>query len=95
MTIKRWAIGVLLVFAAWIILLALVTAFYRDQKDLLFIFPAQRTFTELPNSVSIIDKGGFWVTVTSSDTGVALDAYRAGVLLVLPAGLSGCFTLFD
>lgn len=95
MTIRGWLCGLALVIFSWIALLATVTIMSDQQEDLLFIFPAQSVLRKLPEGVAVTDKGKFWMTVKSEETGVAWAAYKAGTLLVLPAGLAGCFAFLD
>lgn len=90
MTIRGSICGVLVVLAGWIGILAGVTLLKDDAPAALVMFPTQDFLADMPSGVAILDATSISVTLASDDQDLALQLYRQGARLVLPAGLSGC-----
>lgn len=57
------------------------------------LFLNEEFISLLPANAGIVDIGDFWITVVSDDLALGEKLYAAGALIVLPAGLLGCFPL--
>ena len=81
------------VVAGWIGVLAGVMLATEQAPAALVMFPDAAFMKALPKGVAILSQNAVSVTLNSEmpDFGMAL--YRAGAILVLPAGLLGCAPL--
>ena len=93
MTISRWAGALALVACGWLATLALVMLLTDAAPGAIAVLPGPRFVAGLPEGAGIVGGGPFWTAVRSDAPGLGLSLYRAGALLVLPAGLPGCFPL--
>jgi len=91
--ITRLILALCAVFAGWIALLAVVMVVSDDAPAALVLFPAADLIDRLPAGVAITARTGLSVTLAADTPGLAAALYRAGAVLVLPAGLLGCAPL--
>lgn len=93
MTIRGWIASVVFVFSGWILLLLGVMFFTDAAPGAMILFPDEGLVSRLPPNTAILDIGEFWITVVSDELALGKQLYGAGALIVLPAGLTGCFPL--
>ncbi|MBK4216514.1 hypothetical protein JJJ17_11310 [Paracoccus caeni] len=74
-------------------MLSAVMLFSDAAPGAVAFFPAQDFVAELPDGAGVAGAGRFWIAVRSDQPGLGLALYRAGAVLVLPAGLPGCLPL--
>ncbi|MEH7830005.1 hypothetical protein [Gemmobacter denitrificans] len=90
MTIKS-ALGALaMMFTAWLALIALVTVATDDAPAFVVLFPSRTLQRNLGAESSVLSVSAFSLTVASNETHAAMNLYRKGAWLVLPARLRGC-----
>lgn len=92
MTIRRVLLAIPLLFLCWIAVLAVVMRFSDEAPAAVVLFPSAALMENLPKETSLIDYTTFSVTLSNDVAGFARALYRQGAILVLPAGLVGCFT---
>ncbi len=92
-TIRRWALYLCAVFLGWLSVLTGVMLLSDAAPGAIAFFPASDFISNLPEGASVADAGAVWVGVRSDAPGLGVSLYRAGALLVLPAGLPGCLPL--
>jgi hypothetical protein len=83
-------VGVLL---AWLGLTLALPLTLRAGAQVDVYFPSQHLLTNLPDDVSVVDWGRNRITLTGERRDLALSLYRAGAMIVLPAGGGGCVDL--
>ncbi len=93
MTIKQLLLGLPLVLVAWIAIMALVMRFSDAAPAAIVLFPSPEFMAALPENVAVIAGNSVSVSLSSDTPGFGATLYRAGALLVLPAGLTGCLPL--
>jgi len=79
-----------LIGTGWIAVLATVMVLSDASPAALVLFPGDEFLSHLPDGTSILGKSWFSVTLADPTPGFSKGLYRAGALLVLPAGLKGC-----
>jgi hypothetical protein len=89
MTIRQGLGSLALVAAGWIAVLAGVMLISDDAPAALVILPSDTLLADLPDA-AILSRTVVSVTIRDDAPHLAARAYRAGALLVLPAGLTGC-----
>ncbi len=89
MTIRRALGGLALVAAGWIAVLAGVMVVSDKAPAALVILPSGTFLSDLPDA-AILSRTAVSVTIRDTGPWLAARAYRAGAVLVLPAGLTGC-----
>jgi hypothetical protein len=92
--IKRGLIALPLVLLGWIAVMAIVMRNSDAAPGAVVPFPTAALMQALPKDTSILDMNRFALTLANRP-GLAEDLYRAGALLVLPAGLTGCLPLTE
>ncbi|MGJ8627999.1 MAG: hypothetical protein ACSHXB_13655 [Sulfitobacter sp.] len=88
--------GVLIGFAVvigWIAVLAGVMVVTDVAPAALVMFPGTAFLNDLPEGVAILSQNAVSVTLISEMDGFGAALYRAGAIVVLPAGLLGCAPL--
>lgn len=90
MTTSSWIASVVVVLSGWISLQLGVMYFTNAAPGAMALFPKEEFLSRLPVDASIVDIGGFWVTIASEEPALGKRLYAAGALIVLPAGLLGC-----
>lgn len=93
MTIRAWALSVVAVVFGWVCLQLGVMYFTDVAPGAMAVFANEAFLARLPANMAISDIGDFWVTVASDEPALAKTLYAAGAVIVLPAGLPGCFPL--
>ncbi len=93
MTIRSWIASVVVVLIGWISLQLGVMYFTDVAPGAMALFPNEGFISRLPANVGVVDIGDFWITVESDERALGEKLYAAGALIVLPAGLLGCFPL--
>ena len=91
--IKLWLLALGGVFLGWLATLALVMVFTDAAPGAIVIFPSDGFIQNLPENAAIAGGGTGWIAIRADTPGLGLTLYRAGALLVLPAGLPGCLPL--
>ena len=91
MTTSGWIASVVLVFLGWMSLFVGVMYFDDAAPGALALFPNEEFMSRLPSNTGILDIGSFWIILRSDDADLGKKLYEAGALIVLPAGLLGCF----
>lgn len=93
MTIKRLVLALPFLFLSWIAVLLLVMRFSDAAPGAVVILPSEAFMLALPEEVSILGISPVAITLSSDEPDFARRLYRAGAMLVLPAGLPGCLPL--
>ncbi|MGR3792842.1 hypothetical protein [Vannielia sp. SX4] len=91
--IKRIALWAPLLLAAWVAVMAAVMRFSDAAPAAVVMLPSQGFIAALPPDAAILSQNAVSLTLKSDTPGFAARLYRAGALLVLPAGLTGCLPL--
>lgn len=86
---RRWAAGAALALAGWLGVMTGGAFVPAAAPALLIVAPPPDILHRLPGAM-LVDAGRFTVTLTGV---TAAEAYGAGGMLVLPAGLRGCVAL--
>lgn len=94
-TIRRWGGYLICVAIGWIAVLALVMLASDAAPGAIALFPAQDFTSRLPDGAAVVGGGRGWVAIRADLPEIGSALYRAGALLVLPAGLPGCLPLPD
>jgi hypothetical protein len=89
MTTRRALAGLGLVATGWIAVLAGVMLASDTAPAALVILPSATFLSDLPDA-AILSRTAVSVTISDPGAHLALRAYHAGAMLVLPAGLTGC-----
>tara|TARA_R110002020_G_scaffold232113_1_gene443459 strand:- start:3311 stop:3568 length:258 start_codon:yes stop_codon:yes gene_type:complete len=84
---------VVAVIVVWISLQLGVMYFTDVAPGAMALFPNKGFISRLPADAGILGVGDFWITVASDEPALGKRLYAAGALIVLPAGLPGCFPL--
>lgn len=92
MTIRGTVLAITLLLFGWVGTLVGVTLLSDDAPAALVVFPSQDFLKRMPEDVAMLSATPFSVTLASDDADLALQLYQNGALLVLPAGLQGCFS---
>ena len=93
MTISAW-IGCFLGAIMSVVLLQMSVMVFSDAApSAMVLLPDAGFISRLPSDVAILGIGQNWVTVASSESGLAKTLYGVGALVVLPAGLPRCVPL--
>lgn len=85
--------GLCLLFAAWIAVLATVMFVPQAAPAALVPLATAEFLAALPEHVSITDTTALGAVLVSTDSDFVAELYRAGAVIVLPAGLLGCAPL--
>lgn len=93
MTIRRLALSLAGMFAGWLSVLAVVALLSDAAPAHVVVFPRADLLARLEADTVLLAAGRFSITLASEQPGLARRLYRAGALLVLPAGLPGCLPL--
>ena len=93
MTIKHWLLALGGVFLGWVTVLAAVMLLSDAAPGAIALLPPDDFGDRLPDGAAIVGGGSGWVAIRSDMPGLGMSLYRAGALLVLPAGLPGCLPL--
>jgi len=80
------------VIMGWLGILMLVGALTNETPAHVVLFPSDDVLNNLPEDVKIMDANSWSVTVTTGSGNLPRTLYANGAYLVLPAGLSGCFS---
>ncbi len=91
--IRRIALWAPLIFVAWVATMALVMRFSDAAPAAVVMLPSQGFLSALPPDAAILSATSATITLKSDSPDFAARLYRAGALLVLPAGLTGCLPL--
>ena len=90
MTISAW-IGYFLGAIMSVVLLQMSVMVFSDAApSAMVLLPDAGFISRLPSDVAVLGIGHNWVTVASSESGLAKTLYGVGALVVLPAGLPRC-----
>lgn len=92
MVIKGVGVAVLLL-TAWVGIMAGVMVVSDAAPAAVVVLPSLNFLQNLPEDVAILSQNTVSITVQSDQAELGLALYRAGALLVLPAGLVGCLPL--
>lgn len=93
MTIRPVLMAIPLVAIGWIAVMAGVMRFSDAAPAAVVFLPGSDFLTNLPVGTAILSANSVSLTLTSDMQGFGAALYRAGALLVLPAGLTGCLPL--
>ena len=93
MTIRTWLFAIAGVFAGWVATLSAVMLLSDAAPGAIVFLPQEGFIANLPDDAAVVGRGSMWVAVRSDAPGLGRALYRAGGLLVLPAGLPGCLPL--
>ena len=77
----------------WLVVTASVALLTDAAPGAVAFFPGEGFVGRLPEGAALVDVSRYAVSVASGEPGLARALYRAGALLVLPAGLPGCLPL--
>jgi hypothetical protein len=89
---RRAALGLALVLAGWIGVMATVMLVSDAAPAAVVVLPGRDFAARMPEG-AIVARTALTLTVKSDAPGLGRKLYRAGALLVLPAGLPGCLPL--
>ena len=90
--IRRLALAVPLVLAGWTAVMAAVMLVSDAAPAAVVLLPGERFLRAMPEA-AILSRGPFHITLQSARKDFGRSLYRAGALLVLPAGLTGCLPM--
>lgn len=91
--ITRLMIGLGCLFTGWVAVLAAVMLVPKSAPAAL-VPAALPGFAEaLPETISIVEQTALGTVLTGEDADLVRALYRAGAVIVLPAGLAGCAPL--
>ena len=90
---KTWLKALFGVFCGWLGTLALVMFFTDAAPGAIVVIPPENFASTLSGDIAVVGGGKFWIAVRSDAPDLGRVLYRAGALLVLPAGLPGCLPL--
>lgn len=93
MTTRRLLPAIAAVLAGWVGVMAAVMLMSDAAPAAVVILPSRDLLARTPADVAIVSKTRWTVTLRSDAPGLGPALYRAGALLVLPAGLTGCLPL--
>ncbi|WP_298496430.1 hypothetical protein [uncultured Maritimibacter sp.] len=93
MTIRRIVTGLFAMLIGWIGVLVLVGLLSDAAPAHVVLFPSADFIDALPQGVAVVDRSAVSVSLKSDPPGPTGPLYRAGALIVLPAGLPGCLPL--
>lgn len=93
MTIRRVFAALALVFVGWITVMALVMRFSDAAPAAVVLLPSSDFVQNLPPGAAILSANSFAITISGDVPSMGAALYKAGALLVLPAGLTGCLPL--
>ncbi len=94
MTIRRLALAVPILLAAWIGTLALVMRVGAEAPAAFVPFPPDRFLDALPQDITVTSRSNVSLTLRSDAPDLTARLYTAGAWLVLPAGLEACIPNF-
>ncbi len=90
---RHWLAAVAGVFIGWVATLAAVMVLTDAAPGAIVFLPPDSFINDLPEGAAIAGTGPFWIAIRADIPDLGLALYRAGGLLVLPAGLPGCLPL--
>ncbi|MGR3501929.1 hypothetical protein [Pseudaestuariivita sp.] len=93
MIIRRTLLTLAAVFAGWIAVLSSVMLVSDAAPGAVAFLPRDGFIAALPPDAAVVGSGWGWIAIRSDAPGLGAALYRAGGLLVLPAGLTGCLPL--
>lgn len=93
MTIRTWVLALFLVGAGWFATLLTVMVATDAAPGAIVLWPEDDFVSNLPEGSAVVGVGAYWVAVRGNSQNLGLALYRAGGLIVLPAGLPGCLPL--
>lgn len=73
-------------------LLASVSVLSDRAPAFVVMFPTSQLINNLPASAKVVGANRWTLTLSGDQTGFVKELYRRGAVLVLPAGLAGCFS---
>lgn len=85
-----WGVIGLMVVAGWLAVLAGIMLSPRAAPAAFVIGPTDAILRALPEGTAVVSHNALGLTVSNDAPGLARALYRAGAVLVLPAGLTGC-----
>ncbi|SIO17228.1 hypothetical protein [Vannielia litorea] len=91
--IRRIALWAPVILVAWVAVMALVMRFSDAAPAAVVMLPSRAFLAALPPDAAILRQTAATITLKSDTPDFAARLYRAGALLVLPAGLTGCLPL--
>ncbi|GFE48996.1 hypothetical protein So717_07490 [Roseobacter cerasinus] len=91
--IIRAGLGIGVLFVAWVALLAAVMSLSRSAPAALVPAALPGFAAALPANISVIEQTALGTVLASDNTDLVRQLYRAGAIVVLPAGLAGCAPL--
>jgi hypothetical protein len=89
---RQWVPALALALAGWIGTMAVVMVLTDAAPAAVVLFPADGFLARAPEA-AVLGCGPFWLVLEAGKPGFGRALYRAGALLVLPAGLTGCLPL--
>lgn len=89
MTTRRLLLALPAVAAGWIGLMAAVMLVSDAAPAAVVVLPGPDFLARMPEG-AVVSRTALTLTVRSDAPGLGPALYRAGALLVLPAGLTGC-----
>ena len=92
--IRRILLAIPILFAGWIIVLAVVKRLGGAAPGAFVPWPSDTFIASLPQDVAITSRSVISVTLQSEQTNLTQRLYEAGAYLVLPAGLDACIPAF-
>ena len=92
MTIRSWALSIVLVLFGWISLQLGVMYFTDAAPSAVALFPSSGFIDQLPPQAAILGMGKQWIAISYDGPDLGKTLYKAGALVVLPAGLPGCIS---
>lgn len=93
MIIRQIALGLPVLVAGWIAVMAAVMLLSDAAPAAVVIAPPAGFIARLPEGTGIMAAGPLHLTLKNDAPGLARALYGAGAWLVLPAGLAGCLPL--
>ena len=91
-TTKSLVLALPMVLIGWVAVMALVMRFSAVAPAAVVVFPGADVMEDLPADTAILGMSKWALTVQNTPE-MAAKLYKAGAILVLPAGLTGCLPL--
>lgn len=93
MTIKTWILGLFGVVVGWFLTVLSVMYFTDAAPGAVVLFTPEHFGARLGEDMAVVGAGWNWVAIKSDAPNLGAALYRAGAVIVLPAGLPGCLPL--
>lgn len=95
MTIRDWLVASAMALVGWLVISIGIMLVSDQAPAARVLFPSKAFVASFDGDTSLMAHDRLSVTVAMTGKRGAIDLYRSGAWLVLPAGLKGCLPLPD